>query len=171
MEIRYINSLDDRNELSNIYEQSWRKAYRGIIPQDYLDAIPIGHWNENFDIPGWRTVVCVEDGKFIATSSFSKSRFDQYSDLGEIISIYLLPEYIKKGYGSKLLDFVLYELYQEGYKEIFLWVLEENTNARKFYESKGFILDKEYLNDKIGGKELKEVRYFYQFPSEMRNND
>lgn len=33
MEIRYINSLDDRNELSNIYEQSWRKAYRGIILQ------------------------------------------------------------------------------------------------------------------------------------------
>lgn len=167
MEIRYINSLDDRNELSNIYEQSWRKAYRGIIPQDYLEAIPKGQWNKNFDIPGWSTIVCIEDGNFIGTSSFSKSRFDKFPDSGEIISIYLLPEYMKKGYGSYIFDFVLKELKNQGYKKVFLWVLEENTNARKFYESKGFILDKEYLNDKIGGKELKEVRYFYQFPLEV----
>lgn len=120
--------------------------------------------NKNFDILGWRTVVCVEDEKFIGTSSFSKSRFDQYSDSGEIISIYLLLEYMKKCYGSKLLDFVLNELYQQGFREIFLWVLEENINARKFYESRGFILDKDYLNDKIGGKELKEFRYFIDFP-------
>lgn len=70
---------------------------------------------------------------------------------------------MKKCYGSKLLDFVLNELYQQGFREIFLWVLEENINARKFYESRGFILDKDYLNDKIGGKELKEFRYFYRF--------
>ena len=43
MEIRYINSSDDKNKISKIYEESWRYAYNGIIPQDYLDAIQEGN--------------------------------------------------------------------------------------------------------------------------------
>jgi len=163
LEIRYINSMDDRNMLSKIYEQSWRKTYRGIIPQNYLDAIPKGHWNKNFDIPGWNTVVCIKDGEYIGTSSFSKSRFDKYPDSGEIISIYLIPEYIGKGYGSKLLEFAIKELKDQRFKDVFLWVLEENFRARKFYENNGFVYDGDYINNKIGGKKLREVKYSYQF--------
>ena len=40
MEIREILPSDDRRELSRIYEESWKSAYRGIIPQAYLDSIP-----------------------------------------------------------------------------------------------------------------------------------
>lgn len=32
MEIRYIDSNDDLKEISRIYEQSWKYAYKGIIP-------------------------------------------------------------------------------------------------------------------------------------------
>lgn len=159
MEIRYINSFDDRNQISKIYEDSWRYAYRGIIPQGYLDKIPKGHWSKNFDIPYWNTVVCIYDGKYIGTSSFCESRFENYKNLGEIISIYLLPEYIGLGYGKKLLDFVIAQLKEKGYNEVFLWVLEENETARNFYEKYGFKLDNDYLEDTIGGKKLKEVRY------------
>jgi len=70
---------------------------------------------------------------------------------------------MKKGYGSKLFDFVLSEINKQGFKNVFLWVLEDNANARKFYENKGFVFDGEYLNDKIGGKKLREVRYSYKF--------
>lgn len=37
--IRKINSSDSRKEISNVYEQSWKFAYKGIIPQDYLDRL------------------------------------------------------------------------------------------------------------------------------------
>ena len=43
MEIRYHSESDDRKEISRIYEESWKYAYRGIIPQEYLDAIPEGN--------------------------------------------------------------------------------------------------------------------------------
>ena len=52
MEIREILPSDDRRELSRIYEESWKSAYRGIIPQAYLDSIPEGRWAgalERFD--------------------------------------------------------------------------------------------------------------------------
>lgn len=159
MEVRYINSFDDRNLISKIYEDSWRYAYRGIIPQGYLDKILKGHWSKNFDIADWNTVICIYDGKYIGTSSFCKSRFEKYKNLGEVISIYLLPEYIGLGYGKKLLDFVIEQLKEKGYNEAFLWVLEENEKARNFYEKYGFKLDNDYLEDTIGGKKLKEVRY------------
>ena len=135
MEIRYINPSDNREEISKIYENSWRYASKGIIPQDYLDAIPEGRWVNIFDITGWSTMVCVENGEYIGTSSFCRSRFEQYPDSGEVISIYFLPEFMGKGYGSKLLEAVISELKNRGFSEVFLWVLEENTTARQFYES------------------------------------
>ncbi|HEL0658056.1 TPA: GNAT family N-acetyltransferase [Streptococcus equi subsp. zooepidemicus] len=163
MEIRYINSMDDRNKISNIYEQSWKHAYFGIIPEDYLNAIPKGQWNKNFDIVGWNTIVLIQDGDYIGTSSFCKSRFEKYPNSGEVISIYLLPKYMGKGYGSKLLNFVMNEIKEQGFKEVFLWVLEDNHRARKFYENYGFEVDGDYIDDNIGGKNLREVRYVYKF--------
>lgn len=159
MEIRYIDALDDKEAISRIYEESWKAAYCGIIPQDYLDAIPKGRWIKNLDIPEWHTMVCVENGEYIGTSSFCKSRFKQYPDFGEVISIYFLPDYMGKGYGRILLKTVLNELKKQGFSEVFLWVLEENIRARRFYEKYGFSYTGEYLDDNIGGKDIREVRY------------
>lgn len=33
MEIRYADKNDDLFEISNVYESSWKYAYKGIIPQ------------------------------------------------------------------------------------------------------------------------------------------
>ncbi len=60
-----------------------------------------------------------------------------------------------------LMKAVLSELRMQGYKNVFLWVLEENIRARHFYEKLGFMLSDDYLNDNIGGKNLREVRYVY----------
>ena len=163
MEIRYINPADNRKKISKIYERSWKHAYIGIIPQDYLDAIPEGRWVRNLDNSGWSTMVCIENGEYIGTSSFCRSRFEQYPDSGEVISIYFLPEYMGKGYGSKLLETVMNELKNQGFTEAFLWVLEENTAARHFYEKHGFKCDDDYLDYNIGGKDLREIRYVFQF--------
>lgn len=42
MEIRPLRETDSRMEVSRIYEESWKFAYRGIVPQAYLDGIPAG---------------------------------------------------------------------------------------------------------------------------------
>ncbi|MGN0413467.1 MAG: GNAT family N-acetyltransferase [Lachnospiraceae bacterium] len=161
MEIRYITSTDDRMIISKIYEESWKYAYKGIIPQHYLDSIPEGRWVSNIDNPLWKTLVCIDNGKIVGTSSFCKSRFVQFRDCGEIISIYLLPEYMGKGYGKVLMESIISELKKQGYKNLFLWVLEDNIRARHFYEQFGFLQADDFLEDNIGGKDLREVRYIY----------
>lgn len=161
MEIRYLSPADDRNAVSRIYEESWRYAYRGILPQDYLDAIPGGRWAKNLDIPGWHTMVLVENGEYIGTSSFSRSRSPRFPDDGEVISIYLLPEHIGQGLGRLLMDAVLEELRKQGFSKAFLWVLEENGRARRFYERYGFTCTGERTEGVIGGKRVRELRYVY----------
>ena len=49
-----------------------------------------------------------------------------------------------------------------GYRNIFVWVLEENLRARKFYEKEGFVMTDVYLDDNIGGKDVREIRYIYR---------
>lgn len=159
MVIRHKKADDDRLAVSRIYEEGWKFAYRGIVPQDYLDSIPAGQWASCIDQEGVGSLVVEEDGILIGTSSYSRSRWQQFSGLGEIISIYLLPAYIGRGYGRQLLEAAVGELEKLGYQEIFLWVLEENLHARKFYERCGFTPTKHYMEHEIGGKVLREVRY------------
>lgn len=163
MEIRYVKPEDDRLEISNIYEQSWKTAYKGMIPDSFLESIPKGKWCKGIDTPGRKAMVFIEDGKFIGTSSFCKSRFDKWPDSGEIVSIYFLPEYFGKGYGKRLIEAVIEELRKDGYKDIFLWVLEDNTRARKFYEKCGFEKTEDYIDDIIDGKAIRDIRYIRRF--------
>lgn len=156
-EIRYLADTDDRAEISGIYEKSWKNAYRGIVPDSYLDSIPEGRWASKVDNSEWKTLVFSCDGKLVGTCSFCASRFDDFRGYGEIISIYFLQEYTGKGYGRKLLERAISELRKDGYSVVHLWVLEENLNARAFYSKLGFTETGSVIEDEIGGKKLKEI--------------
>lgn len=162
VEISNIRQTDDRFVISHIYEESWKYAYKDIIPQSYLDSIAAGSWAANLDKEGMNTLILIENNNIIGTSSYCKSRFSDFDSFGEIVSIYLLPQHMGKGYGKQLLAASVNELVKLGYRNIFLWVLEENYRARKFYEKAGFVMSDKYLDDNIGGKSLREVQYCYR---------
>ena len=109
-------------------------------------------------------MVMTEQGRLIGTAAFCRSRWAQYPDYGEIVSIYFLPDCIGKGYGRHLLKQCTEELNRLGFQKILLWVLEDNQRARRFYEKNGFRCSGEYRNDVIGGKPLREVLYFQSNP-------
>lgn len=160
MEIRHMRENDSLLEISNIYEQSWEYAYQGIIPKEYLDGIPKGRWAEGIKRDGIENFLLIENEMMIGTASISKSRWERHSDYGEIVSIYLFPGYIGKGYGKFLLKRCMEELKTRDFHKILLWVLEDNHSARKFYEKSGFSCSGECRKINIGGKDLKEVMYF-----------
>ena len=161
MEIRPVNANDDPLAISDIYEQSWRNSYRGIVPQTYLDSIPHGRWAAHVTNDGMHSLVLLEHGQIIGTASVCRSRWAQYPGCGEIVSIYLLPDAMGKGYGTPLLRACLEALHEMGFDQILLWVLEENTRARRFYEKNGFHCADVYLEDTIGGRAVREVMYRY----------
>lgn len=161
MEIRPLGTADDRNELSHVYEESWKAAYKNIIPAACLQNIPKGRWAAFPDGKEMHTLVMTEHGKIIGTSSYSRSRRPDMEDFGEIVSVYLLPAYAGRGYGKQLLKAAVDHLEAMGFKKIFLWVLEKNENARRFYEKCGFQCAGIFLDDVIGGKKLREIQYRY----------
>ena len=168
MVIRRLRADDDRNALSRIYEESWRFAYKGIIPQDYLDSIPKGQWAASADKPNISSLILTENGEMVGTASFCPSRFEDMAGWGEIVSIYLLPNFMGKGYGKMLFAEAVRGLEEVGFRDIFLWVLEENTNARRFYERQGFVPSGKYLDDNIGGKPLREMQYVRKTANDVR---
>ncbi len=159
MQIRKISQDDDFDEISSIYAKSWQTAYRGIITDDYLDKLDNANWSVVLRTSSWVTLVLIEDGKYIGTSSVCAGRDEDKRDWGEIISIYLLPEYIGRGCGGALLDAAVAELKAMGFSFVYLWVLEENARARAFYEKNGFTLSPDRHIDNHGGKDLTVVRY------------
>ena len=159
MEIRFITPADDPLEISNIYEQSWKSAYKGIIPQNFLDSIPAGKWVKNLKSGSMQSLVIEVNGKLTGTAGICPSRWETYTGYGEIVSIYLLPEYIGRGYGKLLFERCVSELRKMGFNDIILWVLEENERARRFYERKGMTCTGEVMEDEIGGKKLREIMY------------
>lgn len=159
MEIRPLRNTDDRFAVSRIYEESWKFAYKGMVPQAYLDSIPAGRWAGSLDRAGWDTLVMTEGERLIGTSSVSPSRRPDWPGYGEVVSLYLLPEYMGRGLGKALLSAAAERLEEQGFRDILLWVLEENRRARDFYEKAGFSFTGTFVEDEIGGKTLREVLY------------
>ena len=46
-----------------------------------------------------------------------------------------------------------------------MWVLEDNTCARAFYEKLGFVPKEEYMTDSFDGVELREKLYILESSS------
>lgn len=77
---------------------------------------------------------------------------------GEILRLYLTPDYIGHGAGSVLLEHAIGVMQNRGFEPIMLWVFEANTRARKFYIENGFEEDIAAMQAEAG---LRMLRYFW----------
>lgn len=156
-------TLDDVKTISKIYALSWKATYKDSVPQSFLDNLSLNNWVSSFQ--NWFSnhiltaqLIC-ENGTPIGCAAYGNARDDKFSHWGEIVSIYLHPDYFGKGYGTKLMKAVLSDMKKLGYESCYLWVLKENSNARHFYEANGFVCNNDECTYKIMKKELTDVRY------------
>lgn len=63
------------------------------------------------------------------------------------------------GIGRLLLDAVHAHAHADGFRLMLLWVLTDNTRARRFYERAGYIADGAVQADDYDGVSVPEVRY------------
>lgn len=162
MEIRRFLETENIDDVSCVYAQSWKTAYSGIIPHDYLESISENQWSDILANELSNLWVVSEGERIIGSSTYAPARDEKYIGWGEIISIYLLPEYFHQGIGTKLLRACMNELFSMGYSNVYLWVLEENRSARQFYEKNGFRFSGDIIQRVIGGRQLNEIRYVCQ---------
>lgn len=150
-------TIEDAPAVRRIYICGWQNAFRGIVPQNYLDHMNLDDW-----MPPLEGAYLLTNGdQILGTSSISAARDSSFSGWGEIISIYILPSLIGQGYGHTLFSFAVQKLLELGYRQIYLNVFEDNLRARSFYEKHGFVWNGERIPLQIDGKNLVELRYIF----------
>jgi ribosomal protein S18 acetylase RimI-like enzyme len=138
----------DADRIVAIHTRSWQSAYRGILPDDFLDALSFPQRQERLheilatsDSP--RRVWVVESGDtLLGFAEAGPSREDDAPDLAaEVYTIYLDPTSVGKGIGRELFAHTVADLRNAAYRYATLWVLERNARARRFYEKAGWRAD------------------------------
>lgn len=160
--IRYAD-VNDAKILGEIHSKSWKIAYKGIVPDDALNNITVEKRQKYFEkalTKGWEEdAIIYYDDIPMGLICIGKCRdFDKDKAYGEIWGIYLLPDYWNKGFGSLLIEWGIKELRKRNYNKVTLWVLEDNYQAKNFYEKLGFKHDGTIKEINLG-KALKEHRY------------
>jgi ribosomal protein S18 acetylase RimI-like enzyme len=155
---------EDAGAVERLRIAGWRTAYRGIIPDDYLDGLLLDvarrrrHLTE---LPaGSSDSVAVADGAVVGWIAAGPCRDPdrQGPRYGEIFACYVHPDWWRKGIGRVLMDHALEALVQAGRDDISLWVLEANDRARRFYSTVGFSPDATRMLRDFGAP-VAEVRY------------
>ena len=159
IEMRRLAPSEDLAAVARVYARSWRHAYRGIVPQDYLDRLSEGFWQQSLAQDVERTFVASEGSEVIGVCTYGPARVEAFSGWGEVVSLYVLPKRVGCGIGSRLLDAALAALAAEGFGDAYLWVLADNAPARAFYERRDFqLLERENVVE-IDGERLREACY------------
>lgn len=146
MNIRRARS-DEAGIVAQIHVESWKLAYRGIMPADVIARTDLAYrtafWAVRLTDREWPVFLMEEKGKSVGFCQMvpTNDPDDDPRRVGHITSLHVLPQLRGQGYGRALLDHVLTEFRRRGFAEVTLWVLEENQKARAFYTKHGFRLD------------------------------
>lgn len=140
-------------------------SYAGIVPDDARERQTVnGHlryWTTDAALSSpMHTWVSDAGGVAVAYAHFGPYRpmEDEPPGAGELWGMYVDPDFARQGHGSRLMDVVIEELISDGYPIAFLWVLEGNVTARRFYEATGWAADGTTRQVDLG-QPLDEVRY------------
>lgn len=153
----------DIEEISRIYARSWKAAYRGIVPQSYLDALREDHWvaplRRWLRAGTFSALMACDGGRPVGAALYGPSRDEALPGWGELAALYLLPEYYGRGYGGALFQAAAHALTKQGYRQFYLWVLEGNLRARRFYEKQRFAANGDRTVIVLAGEALTDLRY------------
>ncbi|HSW93002.1 MAG TPA: GNAT family N-acetyltransferase [Gammaproteobacteria bacterium] len=156
--------ISDARAIAKVHVLSWQAIYRGHIPDNVLDNLSIDEREKM-----WKTLleknitvlVLENDNNLVGFVSFCPCR-DQDVDpliVAEISAIYIVPDEWRKGFGKLLLKAAISELKKNGFNVTTLWVIENNQQAKKFYEAMGFKNSFEIKILQRDNYTLHEVKY------------
>jgi ribosomal protein S18 acetylase RimI-like enzyme len=150
-----VATTRDAEAVARVHVDSWRWAYRGIMPDEILDGMTVElrteRWQKILTSNGIPSTTWVTD-PVTGFVSRGPSRDDDAHGEDELWALYVAPAVAGTGVGRALLEHVL-----DGVKEMTLWVLAGNARAIRFYEKAGFRDDKRSKDDPAG----EHVRYRY----------
>ena len=172
MDVRQAQ-LEDAGQIAVIHVRSWQAAYRGLLPQEFLDQLDpaqrLDRWKRALEPPGQVRGATLIIGSGDSLAGFvnvgpTRDDDDDPARVGEVRAIYLLPAAWGQGLGRDLMAAGLERLADLGFEQATLWVLDSNARARRFYEAGGWCADGAVKDDDRPGLVLPETRYRRPLP-------
>jgi len=165
-------TADDANAIARAHLRAWQHAYRGVIPAAHLDALDVdertAHWHQNLTeavlpngTPSPENFVAeIADQVVVGFACVGVWRNDsENTELGELWAMYVDPDHWGTGAGHALMEATFDHFANQQVRTGYLWVLEANPRARRFYERQGWQADDVTDEDHIGGAHIVERRY------------
>ncbi len=149
-------SVDDADALATAHIDGWRVGYRGVVPDEYLDADEFASsrrerwraWTWQAAMPESRMFAVTIQGRVVgfghagpehADPSLPRSlSTDADGGRGEIYGFYVHPTAWGSGAAAALISRCEEFLRDEGFSSAVLWVLRDNPRAVAFYEKAGW---------------------------------
>jgi len=132
----------DARAVAGLHAESWRRHYRGAYSDSFLDNGAADYleplWTERLAAPDprARTILAERDGTVVG---LAHTILDEDAAWGAFLdNLHVAPGLKRQGIGSRLLALtgraVLRWSPSSG---LYLWVLEQNRDARSFYTARG----------------------------------
>ncbi len=132
--------VSDANELAAVHEAAWRYTYFGVISgldvERYI-AKKGTHWWAMFLKRKPNILVMSFDHSIAGYANIGHIRNQSLPYTAEITELYFHPTYHGLGLGRKLFTEAKNKLKNNGLKGLFVWALEDNHPAMKFYAQMG----------------------------------
>lgn len=149
---------------------AWQAAYRGAMPDAYLDALDPGANLEWLRAalgaePAPFTLRVVDDdaeGRPMAFSIVGKPRYAVASPAStmELWALNVHPQHWRRGAGQQLVQQALVDAQAKGFAAVELWCIHSNEGARRLYEACGFRASgAARTTSHLTGHPLQEVAY------------
>lgn len=150
---------DDAPEIANVHVNAWREAYKGLLPDAFLEGLPLsfkrrlGMWQAMIASPEGRAIFVAESEKHgvIGFASVGPARDDEFSTSGELTTLYLLKAYQKRGLGAALMKAGFEALQRDGFASAYCWVLGGNDTIDFYRHNGARLLPESEKVEEIGG--------------------
>ncbi len=132
---------EDASAITALHVASWRSAYRGVLPDAYLDgeaeAERGAHWDKTLSSLKPEDLVLVAEDTdglrgFISVYRDAEPGYDAYLD-----NLHVRPGNRGGGLGKQLLAAALARTIAAGAKTLCLWAFDQNEGAIRFYQRLG----------------------------------
>lgn len=134
-------SAADAAAIAAVHAASWRSAYRGIMPDAYLDARcaaeRLAYWQATLaTAPPSRVVLVAElDGSMVG---FAAARMEPDEGFEACLdNLHVIASCRGQGVGRLLLGTLARQMATNGCRSLYLWVFDANSAAIRFYQRLG----------------------------------
>lgn len=155
----------DLEAVAGVHVRSWQAAYRGLMPDAYLDRLDPAEWARRYTFEAAAgapvTMVAQDDGVIagFCTTGPARDPAGEGAVAGEVYALYVDPPWWSRGVGRELMANARLRMAATGYTQAVLWVLSGNDRAERFYRAGGWAPDGTERREEVHGIECEEARY------------